>query len=478
MKAYEFFISKNDVERIHENVIRILSEVGVKFENEKALNIFKKHGAKVDGEIVYIHKEMLEDAINIAPERFKIYSNIKSDVEVGGGSMLTTGISNNIYIQEDGQIRKMTDEDTIAQFKINETSPVTNCARLNFLADNSGCSEEEKAFSTLAMVLKYSSKYHFTGRVNTLGMPSEKVYDIARKGYQIVKRFEGLEDKPVIVEGVNPLSPLAYDHDPIEKLFALCDEGQAIWITPCSMPLLTASASVAGTLSATTAEALAGIVLAELTRPGTPVIFGNTSGSTNMRTIQLCIGAPEAALINYATAALADYYKLPFRTGGALSDAKDFDAQAGAESMMMLHSTLSCKPDFVLHFSGTMGTFNVVSYEKYILDEEIINMVQRQLRGIDCSEEKLCFDEIQKVGPRGNFLRGRTPKMYREEFYMAKLFNKQDPIQWQTDGSLSVREVAKNKIKERLQSYTIPERTKEQLELLNQYIPSKYREKI
>lgn len=478
MKAYEYFISKKDIEKIHENVVRILSEVGVNFENEKALALFKKHGAKVDGETVHINKNLLEEAIKTAPEKFKIHSNVKGDVTVGGGSMLTAGLSSNIYIQEDGYIRKMTNDDIIDQFKMNETSPVTNCARLNFLADYSGCSTEQKAFATLAMALKYSSKYHFTSRVSTLGMPHENIYNLARKAIQIVKQFEGIDDKVVIMEGVNPLSPLSYDHDPIEKLFAQCDEGQAIWITPCSMPLLTAPASVAGVISTTTAETLAGLVLAQLVKPGTPVVFGNTSASTNMRTIQLSIGAPEAALINYATAALADYYKLPFRTGGALSDAKDFDVQAGAEAMMMLHSTLSCKPDFILHFCGTMGTFNVVSFEKYILDEEIINLIQRQLKGIDCSEEKLCFDEIKKVGPRGTFLRGRTPKMYRQEFYLAKLFNKEDPVQWRDAGAVSVREVAKNKVRERLQSYTIPERTKEQLELLDQYIPSKYRERI
>jgi len=478
MKAYEYFISKNDVEKIHENVLRILSEVGVKFENPKALEVFKKHGARVDGETVYIDRKMLEDALSTAPEKFTIYSCTKGEVTVGGGSMLVAGLSSNIYIQEDGKIRKMTNDDIIDQFKMNETSPITNCARFNFFLDTSGMTPEQIAYGPLAMILKYSTKHHLTARVCALGLPHEKVYEVMRKGYQLMKRFEGVEDKVVIMEGVNPLSPLSYDYDPIEKLFALCDEGQAIWIAPCSMPLLTGPASVAGTLATSVAETLAGIVLTQLVRPGTPVVFGNTSASTNMRTVQLSIGAPEASLINYATAALADYYKLPFRTGGALSDAKDFDVQAGAESMMMLYSTLSCKPDFAIHFAGTMGTFNVVCYEKYILDEEIFNMVQRILRGIDFSDEKFCFEEIKKVGPRGNFLRGRTPKAYREDYYLAQLFNKEDPMQWQNGGAVSVREVAKRKVKERIESYSCPEITKEQEELLAPYIPDKYRDGI
>ncbi|NTW71353.1 MAG: hypothetical protein HGA49_03835 [Eubacteriaceae bacterium] len=478
MKAYEQFISKNDIEKLHENVVRILSEVGVIFENPRALELFKRNGARVEGNKVFIQRDMLEDAIKSAPEKFTIHSTTNGDANIGGGSMLAGGIGGNIYIQDNGEIRKMTNTDVINQFKLHDTSPVIDYNFFNMLMDYSGCTEEEIAFGGVAMSLKYSSKYHINSYVNTSGMNHDKVYDAVRKGVKLIKRFEGLEDKVVNMEGINPLSPLAFDFDPIEKIFANCHEGQAIWFTPCSMPLLTAPASIVGLLSTTTAEILAGLVLTQLIKPGTPVIFGNTSAATNMRTIQLSIGAPETTLISYATAALADYYKLPFRTGGALSDAKDFDAQAGAETMMLLYATLNCKPDYILHQCGVLGTFNVVSFEKIILDEEVISMVKRQLEGIDFSDEKLSFDEIKSVGPRGKFLRGRTPKMYREEFFMPSLFNKEDPNQWQNTGSKSLRDAAKEKVYERLSSYTAPERSQEQLKLLEQYIPPQYKKTI
>ena len=421
---------------------------------------------------------MLEEYVKMAPEKFTIHSAVKGDKVIGDGSMLSSGLGQNIYIKDDDRIRKMTNEDIINQFKLNETSPIISRSHLNTFVDESGFSDEQKAYVNIAMALKYSSKCHITAATNTFGLSHDKIYNTTKKGINIVKEFEGINDKVVLMEPINPLSPLAYDFDPIEKLFANCHEGQSLCFTPCSMPLLTGPASVAGIVSTTAAEVLAGLVLAQLIKPGTPVVFGNTSASTNMRTIQLSIGAPEATLISYATAALADYYKLPFRVGGGLSDAKDFDAQAGAESMMLLYATLNCKPDIIFHLCGCMGAFNVVSFEKFILDEEIISMVQRQLRGINCAEDRLCFDEIKQVGARGNFLRGRTPKMFREEFYTPALLNKEDPNQWQDTGSVSVRETAKQKVKERIDSYIMPERTKEQLKLLDQYIPVQYRDKI
>lgn len=478
MKQYEHYISKNDVERIHENVVRILENVGVIFENQRALDTFRKHGARVEGSKVFIPRKMLEEAVKTAPEVFEIHANSVGNATLGGGSMLSGGIGGNIYIQEDGIIRKMTNRDVVDQFKLNETSPVTQYGLVNPFMETSGFTPEQKVYGRLAFALKYSSKYHFSVNCITDGVESDRVYDLVRKGIQLVKNFEGIQDRPVIMEGINPLSPLAFDHAPIEKLYANCHEGQALWFTPCSMPLLTGPPSVAGLLSTTTAEALAGLVLAQLVRPGTPVIFGNTSASTNMRTIQLCIGSPEATLIAYGAAAMADYYKLPFRNGGALSDAKDLDFQAGAESMMLLYATLASRPDYILHMCGVLGTFNVVSFEKFLLDEEIISMVQRQLRGIVVEEETLCYNEIEKVGARGNYLQGRTPKLYRQEYHMAQLFNKEDPNQWQKEGSRSVREMAKEKVVQRLESYQPPVLDKAQLELVEAMIPESYRQGI
>ena len=479
MKSYEKYISKDSVQKIHENTLRILSEVGVRFENERVLEIFKSHGAKTDGEIVYISESLLKKALSTVPSSYTVYSE-SGPLTYGGGSAVTSSLGSNIYINDDGKIRKLVNQDVINQFKLGLMSPVLTFAHLNNFMDVSSFSEDQIAFGRMAILLRYSDKFNVSLGANTLGLSHDKILPTIRKGYDFARAYTGITDKskPIMSGGLNALSPLAFDRDPLERLLASLDEGFPASITPCAMPLLTAPASLAGLMSTTNAEVLAGLTLCQLYAPGTGFLYGNVSGSTDMRTIQLCIGSPEAALIAYATAGLADYYNVPFRACGGFSDAKDLDSQAGAESMMMLFASYDCGADYAFHQIGCLGTYNVLSLEKFIIDEEIIGMVKRQLRGIDCSDSKLLFDEIKKVGPRGTFLYGRTPKVFREEFHQAVFFNKDDPNNWQNQGSVSVKEAAKAEVIRRLDAYEVPERSKDQLKMLSPFLPDEYKDKI
>ncbi|NTW71351.1 MAG: hypothetical protein HGA49_03825 [Eubacteriaceae bacterium] len=480
MKSYEQYVSKTDVERIHENTLRILSEVGVRFESEKAIEVFKNHGVKVEGDTVYIDEDTLKKCLATAPSTFEMVVNHDGTRQtLGAGAMLTCVIGHPAYIAKEGRIEQITSQDSIDQFKMSESSAVANSSNLNFAFLNGlHPTEEQQALGQIAFLLKYSNKYKIHSDPFVIGFSADKSYEYSKKGIDLMKNFFGLQDKHVMLTIINPLSPLCFDAGPINKMLAYTEENQVCAISPCGMPLLTSPASLAGMMSETNAEVLAGLVFIQLVKPGTPVIYGTTSGATDMRTIQLGIGTPEASLVSYATAALADFYQLPFRTGGALSDAKDLDVQAGAESMLMMHTTYNVKPDFVLHHIGCMGTFNVVSLEKFIVDEEIAMMVQRQLKGIDTSDERLCFNEISKVGPRGSFLQGRTPSMYRKEFCMAKVFNKDDPNNWQNTGSKSVFQNAREEVQRRISSYTPPELTKEQINLVKPYLPDVFKETI
>ncbi|MEG2898542.1 MAG: trimethylamine methyltransferase family protein, partial [Eubacterium sp.] len=161
-----------------------------------------------------------------------------------------------------------------------------------------------------------------------------------------------------------------------------------------------------------------------------------------------------------------------------LSDAKDADYQAGAESMLLLNATYEAGTDLILHACGIMGSFNIFSYEKFLMDEDTLIYARRMVRGIDTNEEKSCFDLIKKIGPRGSYLKGRTPKMYREEFVMPTFFNKQDPNVWQNEGAQSLKEVTEKVVKERIDSYQAPDITKEQEKIVAPYIPEAYRDRI
>lgn len=464
-------IRPKDIERIHEESLYILSKVGVKFEHDGALEVFKRHGARVDGQTVHLNSALVEKYIKEIPKSFTLQSS-KGDSVYGKGDCHKTPIAGNIYIQKNGKIMKMTNQDVIDQFKLSDTSDVIDTNYFNNFLDTQGFTEDQKVFGSLAMHLKYSNKIGPLNFPNVFGR--ENTGEIYRKGIQLIRKFEGVKNTYLCMVSINTLSPLCYDHDPIEKIFIASEENQPVWISACAMPLLTAPPSVFGMLSMSNAEVLAGLVLAQMLRPGIPCVYGNTSGSTNMRTIQLSIGSPEAMLVTYYTKSLADYYHLPCRAGGALSDAKDFDFQSGAESTMLLMATLDAKPDFIFHACGGIGSFNVVSFEKFLADEEIIRMYERVQSGVDVSIEKGCVEMIEKVGPRGTFLKGRTPKMFREEFFLPKCFNKEDPNQWMQKGSIPLSKSLNKAILERIDQYVAPEITKEQARIVAPFIPEPY----
>lgn len=476
MELYEHYISKADIQKIHETSLKILADVGVNFENEEVLEIFKQHGARVDATTVFMDEKMVMAALSTIPPSFTV-ENSKGNHTFGGGSLVLMPAVGSIYRLEDGQIHKMTNDETVDLFKLSDTSDVIDANYFNIFLDDKKLSLDERVYSPVAMLLKYSHKTGIHLMPNTFPLQGD-IREPFKKGLELINQFEGRSDVYNNIVHVNSLSPLCYDHDPLVKFLVTAEMNQPLWFSPCAMPVLTGPPSIAGLVAMTNAEIVAGMVLAQLTRPGIPVVYGQTSASTNLREIQLSIGAPETALIGYATRGLADFYQVPFRTCGGLSDAKDLDAQAGYESDMMIRSTLEIKPDLVLHACGIMGSFNITSFEKFLMDEDVYRMHRRMQEGIHVDDETLSYKLIEKVGPRGNYLHGRTPKLFRQEFFAPKHFNKGDPGQWQQNGNPSVISTLKKAVDERLASYTPPEITAEQAAMLDPYIPAQYRERI
>ena len=481
MKSYEKYISKDNIEKIHEKTLYILENIGILVEHEKAREMLKNHGANVEGKVVKLSRDIVEDALKLAKRTFEIYSwGSEEPITVGNGSKLYAPAAGNIYMLDDGRIRKATNDDAIGLFKLSDTSPITRLTFCNILPDQTGLTEEQRMFGTVALGLKYTNKNKLTSVAIPcmFKIPVERIYDEFVKGLRLMKEFHGYGDKTVTTTIINTLSPLAITAEEIEKTRALADENQAICYSPCTMPLMTGPAAVAAMLATANAEVLMGYVISKLYNPNVNFIYGNVSGSSDMKSVQLSLGAPETTLMIYATAGLADFYGLPFRTGGALSDAKQIDMQAGIESTFNSFATIDSGADMLLHAVGTLGTFNIASYEKFILDEEIFMMTERQLRGIDCSDEMFLLDEVKKVGPRGNFLHGRTPKTFRKDFYISKYLNKQDPNQWQNNGAKPVQQVALEEAQKRIKNYTPPELTKEQNKLVDRYLPEIYKHTI
>jgi trimethylamine--corrinoid protein Co-methyltransferase len=267
-----------------------------------------------------------------------------------------------------------------------------------------------------------------------------------------------LASKPVIFGIVGALTPLKYDARMLEALMEYAAAGQPQIIASLAIAGATGPVTMAGTLALQNAEVMAGIVLAQLVREGTPVIFGGVSSNAEMRNGTLSIGSPEMAINAAATAQMARYYRLPVRGGGAVCDAKSPDAQASYESMMNLLMARLSGINFVLHSAGILESFNCMSYEKFIIDDEICGMVKRIKRGYEVNPDTLAFDVIKEVGPGGHFLdKDHTFDHFRTEFYQPQLSNRDDYVSWQTNGFPQNVATANIKYQEILETYEAPD---------------------
>ena len=206
-------------------------------------------------------------------------------------------------------------------------------------------------------------------------------------------------------------------------------------IAALAMAGSTGPITLAGVLAMQNAELLAGIILAQLVSPGTPVVFGSTSTSIDLRSGSLAIGSPELCLLIVAHAQLARYYQLPSRSGGALTDACSADAQAGSESMFSLLTTAMSGVDLVLHAAGILGSYLAISFEKCVLDDEMCGMVRRFRRGIAVAPDTLAYDVIASVGPGGDYLaEPHTVERCRSEFWSPAVSSRQGLEAWMAGG--------------------------------------------
>jgi len=291
-------------------------------------------------------------------------------------------------------------------------------------------------------------------------------------GMDMAQRFYGHEENAVIGL-INVISPLKYDAAMLAAVNAYAQRRQPLLFACCSLPGATSPVTLAGTLAVNNAEVLAGIAYAQIRQPGLPVIYGNTTGSCDFRYVTPAIGAPETALFIQATAALARYYGIPSRTGGSLSDAKDFDWQAGSESVMTMMSTLMSGSHYILHSCGILDSFNTLCFEKYIMDEQNIQMLLHftDRPPIEMPEEE--FENIFEIGIGGQYLQSdHTMEHFRKELYAPRLFNRMSYEDWRAKGEPSAYANASAEVERRLSAYVVPESTSEQRAVLESYVGS------
>lgn len=464
MKLNYTFSSKEEMDLIHEKTLEILESVGVAFHEEESLEIFKKNGAKTSGNIVYIGKDLLEKALSTVPKSFQWHGR-KSLLTIGDGNSIAVPSYGPIYRKIENKFCDITPNDFVEVHKLHETSEVLDAGNPNVMEPTAIPAKIRRNYQ-MATSLKYHTK-------PVMGMVDGKI--AAKDSVRMAQEFYDTKDKNLLVGLINVMSPLGMSTAMCEALIIYARNRQAVIIAEGGFPGVTLPPSMAGTLISNNAGILSGIVLTQLVNPGTPVIYGLPAVSGDLRAVSMAIGGAETALFVRFAREIGNYYQIPVRAGGGLTDAKEVDYQAGKETALNLHATYESKIDFILHACGILDTYNTISFEKLVLDEETIKMVKRQVLGFSIDEKRLMMDAIVKAGPGGSFLSRKTSKIYREEFFLPKLDNRITTQNWIKEGEESVLMKAEQMVSDRIEGYELPRLEEFQKKILEDNIPKEFR---
>jgi trimethylamine--corrinoid protein Co-methyltransferase len=250
---------------------------------------------------------------------------------------------------------------------------------------------------------------------------------------------EELVKKPCLLGFTNPVSPMQQSKELIEGAMIYAKYKQPMIHAPEALSGGTAPATLAGLLVQQNAEVLSGVMISELTNPGTPVLYGTVSAALDMRTGATALGGPEVGLLNIASAQLGRYYGLPRRGTGGNSDSKALDAQAGLETASNMLMAALGGMNFIYDACGSLEGSLTISYGKLVIDNEIAGMVSRVLGGIEVTEDTLAVDEICKIGPNASYLGSSfTLKHFRKEHFLPTLLDRRSLDAWLKTGARDI----------------------------------------
>lgn len=402
---------------IHHAAMEILRDVGVQFHNEEACRILKENGIRVENAVAYFTEEQVMHWVGMAPEQFTLYGrNETYKMTLGDGSTHPSPTYGCAFIAErDGTQRPGTMEDYVKAVKLVHASDV-------YTIDGGILIQPSDMEDTLAPLAMFYATITHSDKIIMLPTSDRCIMEsMVQAACAIFGGQKELIKKPRMIALINTNSPLSLDGKMLDNLMVLARYGQPVILCPAAMLGATGPIFMAGTVAMGTAESLAGIALAQMIRPGTPCVFGIQSTAVDMHGLTFACAAPEGTLMQGFSANMARFYHLPSRGGGSQCDAPVVNAQAGYESMLTFSSAMQHGINLVMEAGGVLASVNATSFDKMIVDFEIIRQVQFASTPFEVSEETLCLDDIKTIGHNGSYVTADSTLDNFRELYMPRI---------------------------------------------------------
>jgi trimethylamine--corrinoid protein Co-methyltransferase len=421
-------LSEGQKGQIYSAALEILERTGAKIHSSKARGILKKAGCWLEGNVVRFPVGLSEWAVRTAPSKILLYDrsgNRTMNLE-GYNSYYGPGPSNNWQVDPyTGDLRKPTVRDTENVGKICEVLP-----NIDFVQD---LGTLDDVTPTLADVYAFKALVNSTTKpIVHWGFGVEQYNDIVDIASAVAGGLESLQKRPFLVLYSEPSSPLVHSAEAIDKAIFAAEKRIPAVYTPCIISGATAPTTLAGTLALGVAESLVGIVVSQLVREGSAIIMGGVYGIMDMRTTIYSYGSPEFNLMQAGIAEVAHHMKVPvFGTAGC-TDSHTLDAQAAAEAAMSVLMASEAGANLI-HDCGYTGFGAVGSLFQLVMADEIIGMVRRIMRGVEVTDETLALDDIERVGPSGEFITSEhTYKNFKKETWFPTLMNRMRHSEWES----------------------------------------------
>ena len=427
-------LTDEQLRRIHAASIEILETVGVRVSHREILRKLRQSGAQVDesAESAKIPEHLVMDSLEKAGKSFCVYGRDFSKVA-------RFGFGERNYNSSSGQAHWV--DDTCQERRFTSLSDVTTATRLGDALEYInvvGAMSDPHELPTGCRCVEVAAE-----QLRNTTKPINFWFNDRRSAKYVLELFAAVAgsekeaaEHPFAYHLFEPISPLRFPYDGLDLLFEICRYPLPVQVGPMAQVGATGPGTLAGTMAQENAEILAGIVLVQLIRPGTPICYGGIPHAFDMRTTQVIFAGPEQALMAVAMVQIAKYYGLPVYINVGMTDSKTVDAQAGMEAGITLALGAFAGADIFGHL-GICGADQGSSLVTLVMQNELIGYVERLMRGFEVSDETLAIDVIASVAPEGGtFLSERhTVEHFRRELWFPELLDRQFWEAWIESGA-------------------------------------------
>jgi trimethylamine--corrinoid protein Co-methyltransferase len=448
--------SADQIEALHQAALEVLRDNGMKVTDPRALGLLKRAGADVDpsSQIVRFDPALVDETLQHIPGEFTVHArNPEKTLTVGGNSMVFATVCGPPFVSDlDRGRRDGTYEDCCNFVKLVHS--------LNIYHHDGGAGVEpldlpsaSRHLDMMYAQITLTDKGWQPTWLNSRKRARDCI-EMAKIAMQCSE--EELAERPAFCTGINTNSPMVLDEAMSDGLIEMALAGQPVNVTPFTLAGAMAPATLAGAIVQQNAEALAGFMVAQAARKGCPVFYGHFTSNVDMRTGSPAFGTPEYAKSVVISAQLARRYGVPIRSSNTTASPV-VDAQAAYESDMSCWSCILSHINVMLHAGGWLEGGLVCSFEKLILDAEILQMLVAFLEPLDISDDELGLSAIREVEPGGHYFGSQhTLERYETAFYTPLLSDWRNFETWRDMGSKTATERANGIWKQLLGEYEKP----------------------